>query len=179
MLTKGKSKMLQPPQDTNQNVQRHIQMRCGTVKLELYILVEYWNEQEMWNTDWTKCMLVSWQKVCLCRRPVKKHRTHNWFTQCTLSAGTLQPLSVLHKNDTYFYEKLSIMAPLCAAFIILIVVCVGMALYCVRRRNIIQYKGKLFTIRLILSKAIVNLKRTIGDSAKYVNKCSTVMLLIC
>ena len=61
------------------------------------------------------------------------------------------------------------MAPLCAAFIILIVVCVGMALYCVRRRNIIQYKGKLFTIRLILSKAIVNLKRTIGDSAKYVN----------
>jgi len=43
--------MLQPPQDTNQNVQRHIQMRCGTVKLELYIRVEYWNEQEMWNTD--------------------------------------------------------------------------------------------------------------------------------
>ena len=62
--------------------------------------------------------------------------------KCLCFPGTLKPLSVVHKNEIYFYEKLYIIIPLCGAIVVVLVLVVGLALYCSRRRQLIRYKGK-------------------------------------
>ena len=52
-------------------------------------------------------------------------------------------MSVVHKNEVYFYEKLYIIIPLCGAIVMVLVLVVGLALYCSRRRQLKRYKGKL------------------------------------
>lgn len=69
------------------------------------------------------------------------------FSTLTYSGSTLEPLFVVRKNETYFYEKLYIMVPLCAALVVIIALSVGMALFCVRRRHVMRYKETSSNIR--------------------------------
>ncbi|KAH3692732.1 hypothetical protein DPMN_193886 [Dreissena polymorpha] len=69
------------------------------------------------------------------------------FGTLTFSGSVLEPLFVTHNDETLFYEKLYIMAPLSAAFVVLIVVGVGVALFCVRRRQVMRYKENSSNIR--------------------------------
>lgn len=69
------------------------------------------------------------------------------FATLTYSGSTLQPLSVVHKNEVYFYEKLYIIIPLCGAIVVILVLVVGLALYCSRRRQLIRYKENSSNIR--------------------------------
>ncbi|XP_053408969.1 cell adhesion molecule DSCAM-like isoform X3 [Mercenaria mercenaria] len=69
------------------------------------------------------------------------------FSTLTYSGSTLEPLFVVHKNETYFYEKVYIMVPLCAALVVSIALSIGVALFCVRRRHVMRYKETSSNIR--------------------------------
>ena len=64
-------------------------------------------------------------------------------------SGTLQPLSVVHKDDIFFLERLYIVIPLSGAVVVLLVLVAGLALYCSRRRQLKRYKGGFKYINIL------------------------------
>ncbi|XP_052806024.1 LOW QUALITY PROTEIN: cell adhesion molecule DSCAM-like [Mya arenaria] len=69
------------------------------------------------------------------------------FATLTYAGSTLEPLYVFRKDEPYFYEKAHIMVPLCVALAIIIAASIALALFCVRRRQIIRYKETSSNIR--------------------------------
>ncbi|KAL3886948.1 hypothetical protein ACJMK2_026904 [Sinanodonta woodiana] len=69
------------------------------------------------------------------------------FSTLTYAGNPLSPLYIYHKSEPYFYEKIYIMVPLCAAIVFILVLIIGLALYCRRRRDFIRYKENVTCMR--------------------------------
>ncbi|ESO90668.1 hypothetical protein LOTGIDRAFT_163888 [Lottia gigantea] len=64
-----------------------------------------------------------------------------------MRSGTILPIQVIHKEESEFYEKITIMVPLCAGLVSLSVAIVGSILFCRRRRERLRYKEHASNLR--------------------------------
>ncbi|KAL5020556.1 hypothetical protein ScPMuIL_003448 [Solemya velum] len=69
------------------------------------------------------------------------------FATLTYKGSTIQPLYVVHKQSSQFYEKIYIMVPLCGSIVLGSIVLVAALLYCRRRKELLRIKENSNSLR--------------------------------